>query len=136
MRRVLIRVVVLVVPKKSRTFSSLPCSADEQVCQSWEGAEPDSETKLANGKSLYQRCHAQVVKAGFAGGRDPVFFQILLSLSCGGSNFSGRLVIFPEFGKLCGFCEFGEIGEICELGETHGFCCCCSGTDCESVIGQ
>ena len=65
--------MVLVVAKKSRTFSSLPCSADEQVCRSWEGAEADSEAKLANGKILYHRCHAQVVKAGFAGGRNPSF---------------------------------------------------------------
>jgi len=28
------------VAKKSRTFSSLPHSADEQVCRSWEGAQP------------------------------------------------------------------------------------------------
>jgi len=107
------------------------------VCRSWEGAEPDNEAKLANGNILYHRCHAQLVKADFAGGRNPFLkTQILLSLSCGGLNFSGRLVFFPEFGKLYGFREFGEISEICELGETGKFCCRCSGTGCESVIGQ
>jgi len=34
--------MVLAVAKKSRTFSSLSCSANEQVCRSWEGAWPDS----------------------------------------------------------------------------------------------
>jgi len=87
--------------------------------------------------SMYHSCHAQLVKAGFAGGRNPFLkTKMLLSLSCGGLNFSRRLVFFPEFGKLYGFCEFGEISEICELGETVGFRYCCSGTGCQSVIGQ
>jgi len=36
----LITLMILVVVKKSRTFSSLPYSANEQVCRSWEGAQP------------------------------------------------------------------------------------------------
>jgi len=31
-----------VVAKKSRTFFSFSCSADEQVRRSWEGAQPGS----------------------------------------------------------------------------------------------
>jgi len=42
--RMLITLMVLVVAEKSRTFSSVPCSADEQVCRSWEGALPGSLT--------------------------------------------------------------------------------------------
>jgi len=38
-----------VVAVKSRAFFSFPCSADEQVCRSWEGAEPESQPKLASG---------------------------------------------------------------------------------------
>jgi len=34
--------MVLVVAKKSRTFSSFPCSADEQVYKSREAAWPGS----------------------------------------------------------------------------------------------
>jgi len=34
---------VSVVAKKSRTFSSLPYPADEQVCRGWEGAQPGSQ---------------------------------------------------------------------------------------------
>jgi len=29
------------------------------VCRSWEGAQPGSEPKLANGNIPYHRCHAQ-----------------------------------------------------------------------------
>jgi len=39
----LITLVILVVPMKSRTFSSFSYSANEQVCRSWEGAQPDRE---------------------------------------------------------------------------------------------
>jgi len=33
-------VMVLVVAEKLRTFYSFPSSTDEQVCRSWEGAQP------------------------------------------------------------------------------------------------
>jgi len=42
MRRVLIMLMFLVIVEKSRTFSSLPYSAKEQVDRSWEGAQPGS----------------------------------------------------------------------------------------------
>ena len=45
----LITLMFSVVAVKSRTFSSLSYSANEQVCRSWEGAQPGSQTKLANG---------------------------------------------------------------------------------------
>jgi len=35
MRRMVITLMLSVVAKKSRTFSSLPCSANEEVCRSW-----------------------------------------------------------------------------------------------------
>ena len=38
----LITLMFLVVAMESRTFSSFSCSADEQVCRSWEGAQPGS----------------------------------------------------------------------------------------------
>jgi len=38
MRRMLITLMFLVVAKKSRTLSSLPCSANEQGCRSCQGA--------------------------------------------------------------------------------------------------
>ena len=39
--RMLITVMFSVVAKKSSAFSSLPCSANEQVCRNWGGAQPD-----------------------------------------------------------------------------------------------
>jgi len=42
MGRMLITLVFVVVAKKSRAFSSLPYSANEEVCRSWEGAQPGS----------------------------------------------------------------------------------------------
>jgi len=40
---------MFLVAEKSRTFFSFPCSTDEQVCGSWEGAEPGRQPKLASG---------------------------------------------------------------------------------------
>jgi len=40
MQTMLIILTFLVVAKKSKTSFSLPCSANEQVCRSWEGAQP------------------------------------------------------------------------------------------------
>jgi len=51
------------------TFSSLPCSAEEQVCRSWEGAEPGSQPKLASGNIPYHGCHAQFMSGGWLGGK-------------------------------------------------------------------
>jgi len=72
----LITLMVLVVSKKSRTFSSLPCSANEQVCRSWEGAQPGSQPKLASGKIPYHGHHAQVVNGGWLGDRNPPFLGV------------------------------------------------------------
>jgi len=44
-----ITLMFLIVAEKSRTFSHLPHSADEQACRSWEGAQPASWPKLASG---------------------------------------------------------------------------------------
>jgi len=38
----LITLMFSVVARKSRTFLTFPHSANEQVCQSWEGAQPGS----------------------------------------------------------------------------------------------
>jgi len=59
-----------VVAMKSRTFSSLPYSADEQLCRSWEGAEPGSQSKLASGNILHHGCHAQFMNEGWPGSRE------------------------------------------------------------------
>jgi len=47
MRRMLISLVFLAVATKSMTFFGFPCSADEQVCRSWEGAQPGSSPRWA-----------------------------------------------------------------------------------------
>jgi len=49
----LITLMVLVVVKKSRTFFSFSYSANEQVCRSWERAQPARQPKLANGNIPY-----------------------------------------------------------------------------------
>jgi len=73
MRSILIIWMLLVIAMKSRTSSSLACLADEWVCRSWEGAEPGSEPKLANGNILYHRCHAQFMNGGWPEGRNLFF---------------------------------------------------------------
>ena len=61
----------LVVAKKWRTLIfSFPCSADERVCRSREGAEPGNEPKLANGNTPYHRHHAQYLNRGWQGGHE------------------------------------------------------------------
>jgi len=57
----LIKLVFLDVAEKSRTFSSFPYSANEQVCRSWEGAQPGREPKLADGNIPYHSCHAHFI---------------------------------------------------------------------------
>ena len=54
---------------------SFSCSADEQVCQSWEGAEPGSQPKLARGNIPCHGHHAQFTSGGWLGGRNSVFFH-------------------------------------------------------------
>ena len=53
MRRMLITLMFSAVAVKSKTFSSFPCSANEQVCRSWEGAQPGTQPKLASGNIPY-----------------------------------------------------------------------------------
>jgi len=64
-----------VVAVKSRTSSSLPCSANAQVCRSWEGAQPDSQPRLASGNIPYHGRHAQFMNGGWPGGRKRLAFQ-------------------------------------------------------------
>ena len=54
----------LLVAGKSRDFSGLLCSANEQVCRSWEGAQPGSQPKLASGNTPYHRHCAQFINGG------------------------------------------------------------------------
>jgi len=49
---------------KSRTFSSLPGSVNEQVCRSWEGAQPGRQPKLTSGNIPYHGRHAPFVNGG------------------------------------------------------------------------
>jgi len=101
--------MVLVVSKKSRTFSSLPYSANEQVRRSWEGAQPGSQPKLASGNIPYHGHHAQFIK-GVGWGTGILFFN---SLS---EEFEYSLVrAFKLFWKFSLFLEFHEIHEICQF---------------------
>jgi len=66
----LITLTVLVVAKKSRTFFSFPCSADELVCRGWQGAQPGSQLKMAKGNIPYHRQHAHCINGGWPGGQE------------------------------------------------------------------
>jgi len=70
MRRMLITLMFSVLSRKSRTFFSFPCLAKEQVCRSWEGAQPGSQPKLASGNIPYCRHHAQYTNGGWLGVRN------------------------------------------------------------------
>ena len=72
----------LVVAKKTKTFSRVSCSANEQMCRSWEGKQPHSSPKLANELFPYHRQHAQFIKSGWQGGRDLFSFPGVWILSC------------------------------------------------------
>jgi len=100
-----------VVAMKSRTFSSFSYSANEQVCRSWEGAEPDSPPKLANGIIPYHRSHAQFIKGSSPGDKN-LFFLLLVSLSHFHgfqSSLSWEFELFWEFGLFWEFCETCKI---------------------------
>jgi len=73
MRRLLITLVFLIVAEISRTFFCFSYSANKQVYRSWEGAQPGSQPKVANGNILYHRHHAQFMNGGWHGGRNPLF---------------------------------------------------------------
>jgi len=79
----LITLMFSAVAKISRTFSNLPCSAIEQVCRGWEGAEQGSQPKLASGNIPYHGCHAQFMNGCWLGGRNlPFLFLGVQILSC------------------------------------------------------
>jgi len=96
----LITLMFLVAAEKSRTFSSLTYSANEQVCRSWEGAQPGSQPRLANGN--IHRHHALFIR-GVGRGTGILF---LLSLFC---EFESSLVrefeLFWEFSLCQEFCK-------------------------------
>jgi len=104
---------MFLVVKKPRTFSSLPCSSNEQVCRSWEGAQPGSLPKLDNGNIPYQDFVLSLsVRVGQ--GTGCFFFSVSSNLL-----LSGSLVFFGNFATSM----------------SSGFCNRCWGTGCELVIG-
>jgi len=107
MRKMLITLMFSVVAKKSRTFSSIPCSANQQVYKSWEGAQPGSQSKLASGNIPYHRCHAQFINGGWLRGRNP-----FLSLFCGfKSTFVQEFKLCWEFDIFQDFCKIHKISK-------------------------
>jgi len=89
----LIALIVLVVAKKSRNF--WPCSANEQVCRTWEGAQPRSQPKLASGNIPYCRCHVHLMNEGWPGGKNP-FFPFLFH------EFESSLVTEAQNNRMVG----------------------------------
>jgi len=70
------------VAMKSRTFSSFLHSINEQVWESWEGAQPGRQHKLAGGNIPYRGRHAPFVNGGVGwGGRNPVSLHSIFSMS-------------------------------------------------------
>jgi len=70
----LVTLTFAVVAMKSRTFSYFSHAAAEQVCRSWEGAEPGSQRKVASRNIPCHRRHAQFMNGGWPGGRNLLFF--------------------------------------------------------------
>jgi len=68
----LITLMFSVVAKKSMTFSSFSYSAHEQVCRSWEVAQP-GRAELVGGNIPYPGHHAQLMNGGWPGGRNLLF---------------------------------------------------------------
>jgi len=58
-----------VVAIKSRAFSTFSYSADEQVCRSWEGAQPGRQPKLAHGNIPHHGCNTPFMNGGWLGGQ-------------------------------------------------------------------
>jgi len=77
----LVALTFSVVAVKSRAFSSLPCSADGQVCRGW-GGTARQRPKLGNGNVPYHGPCAPFRNGGWMGGRDPLFFPRELELFC------------------------------------------------------
>jgi len=96
-----------VISKKSKTSSSLPCSANEQVCRSWEGAQPDSQPKLVSRNILSRSHYALFTNRGWLRGRD---LSLLVSMSsntllAGVQTFSGAWSFF-EVSRNLGNSQF------------------------------
>ena len=98
MRRMLITLMFSLVVK-SRTFSSFSYSEDEQVCRSWDRAQPDRQPKLGNGNIPYHRRHAQFMNGGWLGGRKLSALLVLLSLN---PFLAGNLNFFQAANRLSG----------------------------------
>jgi len=121
----LITLILSLVAMKSRTFPSLWCSANEQVCRSWEGAQPGGEPKLAHGNIPYQGYHAHSMN-GLAREQEALaysgFCEVKSSLVQEFELFFRGSVFFGSFEK---FAEFTSLA----------FCSHFLGTGCELVIG-
>jgi len=99
MRRKLITQMYSVVAMKSRTFASLPYSANEQVCRSWEGAQPGSQPRLASGNIPYHRYHAQFMNGGRPSDRKLSALHIFMS----SNPLVQQFKLFWEFHKIHDF---------------------------------
>jgi len=87
-----------VVAKKSRTSFCFPCSAGEQECKSWEGAQPGSQPKTANGNIPYHICYAQFMKGGLVRGLEALsLFREFESLLSQEFKLLGEFSLFREF---------------------------------------
>jgi len=102
----LIILILLLVAKKSRTFSSFSYSANEQVCRSWKGAQPDSQPKMVNGNIPYHRCHAKFINRVGQGAGSLFFFFPISPFLWGSSSFcefglsSVSLASYVKFSSL------------------------------------
>jgi len=97
----LMALMFLIIVKKSRTFSGVPCSANKQVCRSWGGAQPGSQPRLANRNIPCRRCHDQFINGGWSGGRnDPLFSMDLNPFLSRSLNFSMSSIFFREFSEI------------------------------------
>jgi len=104
--------MVLVVAKKWRTCSSLPRSANEQACGSWEGAQTDRQTaELASGNipshGPRAACEGGVALSLFPAFKSSLAWEFKSSLAW---EFKSSLVrefeLYREFGL---FQEFRKI---------------------------
>ena len=95
----------LVVAMKLRPFFSFPCSANEQVCRSWEEAQPGRQ--LSWSMEIFHTIDMH---------------SLWIGVGWGGRNL---LLFFHEFNIFWEFCKIREIYEFCD----H-----CSGPGWELII--
>jgi len=87
----------LVVAENQKLFSSLPYSAKDQVCRSWEGAQPGREPSWP--VEIFRTIDTMIglrMEVG-RGGEGFLFFLISMGpnpLLSGSSNFSGNMGFF------------------------------------------